>query len=147
MARMWLSWEWAQVWLMFQASLPIIALCPSSQKTQRTSLIPRQNYQSCLGYEDNLQIKTQLIFMGVGSPKCFSSVHVSFYFLPTGIPKGAVEFDSTGLCEPHRGAQPVAEGRLGLGPESEGSKNSHPGQVEWFFFFSSRISFVNLLCG
>ena len=83
---------------MFQASLPIIALCPSSQKTQRTSLIPRQNYRSCLGYEDNLQIKTQLIFMGVGSPKCFSSVHVSFYFLPTGIPKGAVEFDSTGLC-------------------------------------------------
>lgn len=81
-----------------------------------------------MGYEDNLQIKTNI--MGVGSPKFFSSVHVPFYFLPTGIPKGAVEFDSTGLCEPHRGAQPVVEGRLGLGPESEGSKNSHPGQVE-----------------
>lgn len=50
-------------------------------------------------------------------------------FLPPGIPEGAAEPDPAGLCEPHRGAQPVSEGCLGLGPESEGSEDCHPGQA------------------
>jgi hypothetical protein len=50
--------------------------------------------------------------------------------LPTGIPEGAAEPDTAGLREPHRGAQPVAEGRLGLRPESEGSEDCDPGPRE-----------------
>lgn len=56
-----------------------------------------------------------------------SCAHVLPLF--TGVPEGAVEPDPAGLCEPHRGAQSVSEGCLGLGPESEGSEDCHPGQA------------------
>lgn len=65
----------------------------------------------------------------------FSPVLAVLPFLLIGVPEGAAEPDPAGLCEPHRRAQPVSEGRLGLGSESEGSEDCHPGQARGGFVF------------
>lgn len=66
---------------------------------------------------------------GGGQPRLLLSSCAHVLPLLTGVPEGAVEPDPAGLREPHRGAQPVPEGCLGLGPESEGSEDCHPGQA------------------
>lgn len=66
---------------------------------------------------------------GDGQPRLLLSSCSHILPLLTGVPEGAVEPDPAGLREPHRGAQPVPEGCLGLGPESEGSEDCHPGQA------------------
>lgn len=45
----------------------------------------------------------------------------------SGFPERAAEPLPAGLCKPHRGAEPVSQGGVGLWPEGQSSEDRHPG--------------------
>lgn len=50
-------------------------------------------------------------------------------FMFSGLSEGAAEPLPAGLRQPHRGAEPVPEGGLGLRPEGQSPEDRHPGKA------------------
>lgn len=70
-----------------------------------------------------LELADFLLLCGTLRPPCVCG------FMFSGLSEGAAEPLPAGLRQPHRGAEPVPEGGLGLRPEGQSPEDRHPGKA------------------